>query len=321
MLTLENEAIRVEVAPEHGAEIRYIAAGGQRNVLAFYDWDAPIPADRSVSYGSSVLDWCSQYRGGWQELFPNAGPDCVLDDLPLPFHGEVSVSQWDVVAADATSATLRVGARLPLVLERRMSLAPAEPVLRLEETVINCGNSPTPFLWAHHPAFEVVPGLRIDLPPGPIHLSTAPDAVAGEWPTLADGGEDLSIAGKPPVERLTFLPKRPGWAALRDPDSSIGVALAWDATVFPHIWLWQQMAGSGFPWYGRAHVVGIEPHSAWPMLGLAELAKRGDAHTLPPAGSLTSWLTIALFAADTRPVTGVTREGKVERVMAVDTSR
>lgn len=77
-----------------------------------------------------------------------------------------------VLQASSTAATLRVGARLPLVLERRMSLDPERPVLRLEETVSNCADAPTPFLWGHHPAFAAKVGMRIDLPPGPIHLAS-----------------------------------------------------------------------------------------------------------------------------------------------------
>lgn len=83
------------------------------------------------------------------------------------------------------------------------------------------------------------------------------------------------MIGEPPIERLIYLPDRTGWAALRDPDQGHGIALAWDPKAFPHVWLWQQMGGSGFPWFGRAQIIGIEPHSAWPMLGLADLAAQG----------------------------------------------
>lgn len=317
-LILESAAMRVEVAPERGAEIRCIAGRGEPNVIAAYDWEVPVRASRSVSYGTSQLDWCSEYRGGWQELFPNAGPECVLRDVPLPFHGEVSASQWEVVRANSTDATLRVGSRLPLVLERRMSLDPDAPVLRLEERVTNHGARPTPFLWAHHPAFEATPGMQLDIPPGQVRSSASPDEIAGEWPNLAASGEDLSVIGEPPIERLLFLPdRRAGWAALRDAAHSRGVALAWDSAAFPHLWLWQQMGGSGFPWYGRARIVGIEPHSGWPALGLAELAAQGRAHVLAPGASLTSWLTVVLFPADERAISDVSRNGTVERLTSV----
>jgi galactose mutarotase-like enzyme len=283
-------------------------------VLAAYDWEAPVPASRSVSYGTTLLDWTSEYRGGWQELFPNAGLECVVDEVPLPFHGEASMSKWDVAAAGATHATLRVGARLPLVLERRMSLDPDAPVLRLEERVTNHGGAPAPFIWGHHPAFEATAGMRIDLPPGPIYRWESPGEMAGQWPRLTDGGEDLSIVGPGPVERLMYLPDRgAGSAALRDPKRGRGVALAWDRTAFPHAWLWQQIGGGGFPWYGRARIVAIEPQSSWPADGLAEAAGRGRAQVLGPGESCGSWLTIALFAADERPVTRVARDGTVER--------
>ena len=228
MLTLATSALTVELDPGYGAEIRRIAAPGGRNVLAAYDWDAPVPARRSASYGSSMLDWLSAYRGGWQELFPNAGPECVVDGVPLPFHGEASVSAWDVVARTPASATLRVGARLPLTLERTMQVHGA--VLRLSERAVNVGAAPVRFAWGHHPAFAARAGMRVDLPAG--------------------GGETLD--GEP-AELLRCLADQPeGWAALRDPADGTGVALAWDLATFPHVWLWTEIGGPGFPFYGRA---------------------------------------------------------------------
>src|SRR5947207_2504917 len=98
MVTLSSPSLTVVVDPARGAEIRRIAGTDRHNVLAAYDWEAPVPARRSASYGSSRLDWLSGYRGGWQELFPNAGPECEVDGVPLPFHGEASASRWDVAA-------------------------------------------------------------------------------------------------------------------------------------------------------------------------------------------------------------------------------
>ena len=166
MIRLANAAIEVTVDAERGAEILSVARPGGRNVLATYDWASPLRASDSSTYGDAVADWLSEYRGGWQEMFPNAGAPCVVQGVALPFHGEVSRARWQVVSQTADEVVLRTPARLPLLLERRMRLAPGAATLLIEETVRCDAAVPVDFLWGHHPAFEAVEGARIDLPAG-----------------------------------------------------------------------------------------------------------------------------------------------------------
>ncbi|MGZ6695619.1 MAG: hypothetical protein ACXVFL_08240 [Solirubrobacteraceae bacterium] len=268
-------------------------------------------------YGDDKLDWHADYAGGWHELFANAGDACVVDGVPLPFHGEASTARWDVVTHDDDALVLRVASRLPVVLERRMRLAGDRAALLLEETVTNVGTGPVEILWAHHPTFAARPGMRIDVPAGAVHADagwrpTHLDVEAGaegRWPQL--GAADLSRIPDGRSEHLCFLPDLDGgWAALRDPGGS-SVALAWDAAVWPHMWLWQQIGGEEFPWYGRPSIVALEPHRAWPADGLAAARERGQALTVPAGGRVEAWLTATLFDDGDRPVQGVSRDGAV----------
>jgi hypothetical protein len=291
-------------------------------VLFEADWEAPLPASRSVGYGSDELDWLSEYRGGWQELFPNAGPACEVQGTPLPFHGEASAARWDVVEAGDERAILRVAARLPLVLERRMTLDPDAPVLHLAERVSNVSPLSQSFLWGHHPTFPAAAGTAIDLPGGdvqvddgfrPANLDLVPGA-RGRWPFAPgpSGRVDLSRVPSGAAERYCYVTGVPeAWAAVRRPDGG-GLALAWDPAVWPHVWLWLQRHGNEFPWFGRAAILGVEPHRAVPGDGLAAAAARGDALTLAPGEQVETWLT-AVLLEDGRPVKGVTREGELTR--------
>lgn len=294
MIVLDDGRMRVEVAPERGAEIRFAGRSGGDNVLAFYDWAAPQPAGAApLGYGDPELDWLSGYRGGWQEVFPNAGAPCTVAGVPLPMHGEASVAPWEVLAADARSATLRVAARLPLVLERRMTLDPDRAALRIEETVTNESDLEMPFLLGHHPAFEALPGMQIDLPGARIEPIPAEGVVR---------------------EGDAFHPRRPeGWAALRDAAGGRGIALAWDLETMPDVWVWHEIGGTSMPFYGRSRIVAVEPMTHSPGDGLAAAVAAGSAHLLAGRATHTSWLTLALFDADERPVRGVARDGRVSR--------
>ncbi len=318
---LRTAHLTVEVAASRGAEIRRIERPGGDNVLFRQDWQTPVRATDSISYGSTENDWLSQWRGGWQELFPNAGAAAEALGVPLPFHGDVSSARWSVIERDATSVTLQSATRLPLMLTRRMWLDPDAPVLHLQETVHNESDLEVPFLWGHHPAFDALPGTVLDLPAGravaPADYRVAhADLVPGDyrWPTgRHTGGHeiDLSLLPAGPVERVVYRPDvEAGWAALRRPDG-LGVAMAFDTDVFRHLWLWIEIGGADFPWYGRSRVVAVEPMSSWPNDGLTAAIARGRADRLGPAGSVSGWLTLSLFDAGDAPVTGVDKDGSV----------
>jgi hypothetical protein len=312
--------LEVDIDVVHGAEIRSVARPGGPNALAWHDWAAPAPADESSTYGSSQLDWLSRYRGGWQELFPNAGAACEYRGVPLAFHGEASLSQWEVVHQADDQCELRVAARLPLVLSRRMSLAPDRPAVLIEETVTNVSDLEVPYLWGHHPVFPAREGARIDLPGGTVRPEPADraglDLETSAWPNAtADGVPcDLSEVPAETQQRLLYVDDLPAaWVALRQPAGEQGVAMAWDASAFGVLWLWLLNGTDEFPWYGRARMLGIEPQTAWPYDGVAAAHARGAAPVIGPRERRSSWLTLVLIDSDGGPVTAVSRGGRVDR--------
>ena len=97
MIELQTAHLLVRVDEGRGAEITHVGRDADHNALFHDDWGAPLRASRSVTWGEPTLDWLSEYRGAWQELFPNAGDACEVMGTPLPFHGEVSAARWEVV--------------------------------------------------------------------------------------------------------------------------------------------------------------------------------------------------------------------------------
>jgi hypothetical protein len=335
VITLRSALLEVTVDPDRGGEVVTLRRPGGHNALARYEWSAPVRASQSVSYGSATLDWLSEYRGGWQELFPNAGAECVVDGIPLPFHGEASASRWTVIRADDRSVTLEAAARLPVVVKRTMTLADDASVLSVQETVRSDAPGGAHFLWGHHPAFAAGAETVLDIPADKVVVDAdvVGDVVdlmpgaTGLWPMVAGAGAaDAALNAVPtgPTRRLCYLPDvRAGWAAVRHLDTCQGIALAWDATTFPHVWLWEEVETSGFPWYGRSRIVAIEPQSTWPASGLAAAIASGTAHHVGEGQEVSGWLTIALFDATDAPVEAVTRDGRIRLAnsAAVNTNR
>jgi hypothetical protein len=324
MIELRSAHLTVRVDADRGAQITHIGRGPDENVLFHADWQTPLRASRSATYGDPVLDWLSEYRGDWQELFPNAGDACEVMGVPLPFHGEVSTARWDIVEHGATRVVLRTPARLPLILERTMYLDADRPALRIEERAVNESDVVVPCIWGHHPVFAVSDATVIDIPATEIHVDAGMDTPSvdllpggsGTWP-FAPGRDGTLIDLRAPVlprrvQRLGYLPGiTEGWAAVRDPISGIGAGLAWDASTFRHAWLWQDTGTPGMPWYGRSRLTAIEPHVAWPSDGLASAVSRGQALAIAPGGQHATWITCVVFDATDRPVRAITRDGMV----------
>lgn len=322
MIELRGPHLVARIDADRGAEVRHLGRTDDENVLASGDdWVAPLPAARSRTYGSDELDWLSGYRLGWQEMFPNAGDPCTVMDVPLPFHGEVSAARWEVLEAADTRAVLRTPTRLPLVLERTMTLAPDRAALLIEERVTNVSEQSVPCIWGHHPAFAVTASSVLDIPARAVHAARLPHTdlaadATGTWPNVqgVDGGTiDLRVPVLPRrLERLSYLHDlRTGWAAIRDPDRALGAGIAWDLATFPHLWLWQDTGTARFPFYGRTRLTALEPNRAWPADGLAGAIERGQALWVPPGGTHETWITAVVFDATEHPLTGVGRDGSI----------
>jgi len=319
-VSLQSGDLHVKVNLNLGCEMTYLGTENH-NVLASYDWTAPVPASSSTSYGDNVMDWLSEYRGGWQTLLPNAGDPCTVGGVPLPFHGEWSRAKVITESQDEQSITVSSGLRLPLVARRSISLHPTNRTVTITQSIRNVGRSATPFIWGEHPAFALSAGARIHIPAGQVHsaatsVGTHQDILVGavgSWPMMPgtnDTDVDLSIVPAAATSRLCYLPEiRAGWAVLQDED--VSVALSWDVDAFPHIWLWQEIGNEGFPSFGRSAITAVEPQSTWPAHGLAAAMDAGQARWLEPGESAEAWMSVAIVDTLAGIPQAVDKSGKI----------
>ena len=331
---LRNAEMEVTLLPDKGSEI-YTIRSLQHDVDVLWKspWGLHQPPVPNSSGAESQSVWLDHYAGGWQELFPNGGNACTVGGVPHTFHGEASVVRWRhrITHGDAGAQELELNVRLartPFRIEKRVWLDPDRPILHLWERITNEGTTAQPYMWGHHPAFGAPfldGGCRLDVPAGSYLANEAVGAGSADasdgrvpWPkvTRPGGGEsDLSKIPGPdaPISTMGYLlDLADGWYALSNPEMKLGVALTWPTSVFPCLWLWQELGGTqGYPWHGAAYVMGVEPHTSWPGSGLATAIEHGTARTLAPGESIEARLTTTLFEPQ-GTVTGVTPEGQVE---------
>jgi len=269
VVRLENELICLDVFPELGAKIyNLIHRPSDRNLL----WHNPhIPPSRQPFRTTFDDVW----SGGWDELIPNDLPTPTADGEILPDHGEVwsQPSEWEVIRSDDSSAAVRFvnyGRVLPTVFEKTITLRDGESYCTIRYQYSNLGRKPIDFLWNIHPALEISPATRLDVPArrgivDPWHAEQFKADSEYEWPYAVDRtGQkiDLRNVGSPGsgLADHHYLPDIiQGWYAVTDTKTRIGFGLVFPTKVFPHLWLFRTLGG----WRGL-HTLILEASTGYP---------------------------------------------------------
>ncbi len=306
MIRLRTAHLEVRIDESKGAEIVWLGRPRGRNRLAWIDSDWPLRASAGASYYSSHLDWLSEHRGGWQEMFPNAGAGCTVGGVTHPVHGEVSRAPWEVLEAMGENrVVLRSRTHTPLTLIRKMTLHPRHPRLDLEEEIHNLSDMDIPYLWGHHPTFAAPSGTRLIIEDARFKVPglgvPEEDLLPGgsyPWPEARgrDGEPvDLGVMPSQVVERLAYLTQVPmATCHIERPDTEDRLTFRWSPEAFPYAWLWINRHASRFPWYGRLSSIAVEPVNAWPADGLAAALERGQAPRLGGGETHHAWLRLVL---------------------------
>ena len=323
-ITLENDRVAVTVLPEKGADIyALIFKPKAMDVL----WKSPWGLQRRgysgvFKGGNTEAAWMDQYEGGWQEIFPNGGDECVYQNAPLNFHGEASISEWDcsIVQADSARVAIEVTVELrrsPFRLKRTMTVERDVPGLLMHEEVTNLADEDLAFMWGHHPAVGgefLASGLRLHAP-------------ARSYLRHPAEGEPLFTQGKPadapypasfPDDKARFAEfgyltdLDAGWYGLTSDRHGFGFGLAWPVRVFPHLWLWQERRGSsGYPWYGRCSVMAVEPFNSIPGSGLTAAIAALTAPILSGQQTMKSDLAAVFYEASMGDIESIALDGTV----------
>ncbi len=201
-VTIENDALRMEVYPQFGGKISSILDKADKFELLF-DYAAELPTgtqyDRNYAEG---------WHAGWDECFPAVGagpyPAHPYKGIGVPDHGEL----WGLPAT-ATPArdgitTVWHGLRFGYLFSRKLWLDGSSIVA--EYSVTNLAPFDFHFVWAQHALLSVTDDAKVDLGVG--HCRLSHDHLGRElgddidWPQSADGLD---------FSRPLALPPRQGW--------------------------------------------------------------------------------------------------------------
>jgi galactose mutarotase-like enzyme len=337
-LVLENNRVSVSVLPDKGADIyRWVDRHSGIDVMWKSPWGLRRHRDNPSTSTNTTAAWLEGYEGGWQVLFPSGGGPCEYKGIELNFHGEASVSAWDVDAfeSNADYAMLRLSNRLarsPFSISREMILPAGASHFTIEETVVNEGGEPMDYMWGHHPAYgapfigeharidtnaaKVTGDDLYDVPTSPVQVGKTFD-----WPRAQnrDRATDLSVVPGQGEERATLaylhdFQEETAWYGITNRDLALGAGLAWSRDDFPCAWFWQEMhASPGFPWYKGVYVMAIEPNTSFPGQGLVAVTDKSQMQcALAPGERATARMTAVLYETSAG-VDGIELDGSVHR--------
>jgi len=337
-LCIENDVVSLTVLPEKGADLyEWIHKPSGVDVLWKSPWGLRRHRGNPATSTNTASAWIEAYEGGWQVLFPSGGGPSTYKGVELNFHGEASVSAWDVdeFGASSAGAGMRLSNRLarsPFRISRDIHLKPGDAHFLLRETITNEGREPMDYMWGHHPAFGapfLSESCRIDTNAESItadDLNDGPgdpmDAAATfRWPFAKREGfeNDLSELPGNDIERATLgylhdFADETAWYGITNTSTGLGAGLSWQRADFPCAWFWQELhATPGFPWYKGVYVMAIEPNTSYPGQGLVAMSeKTGMQRTLQPGDSSSIEMCAVLYQSS-QGIEKISAGGTVQR--------
>jgi galactose mutarotase-like enzyme len=257
-VTIENDAVQMQVWPTYGGKISSIMDKADRFELLFnYPVELPTTSHYDIAYPSG-------WYAGWDECFPAIAPGRYpghpYDGIGVPDHGELWGIPTVAVPTKDGITTVWHGLRFGYRLTRKLYLAGAG--LTAEYKLVNLAPFDLHFVWAAHALMNWPADVEIDLGDCTAcrFSHDADGKESGEtfaWPRL--GGQDLS---KPDA-----LPTKHGWKAysahpiaqraiVRYPSRGrqVGIAFSSNDATDAYWGVWINTGG----WAGHKHVA-IEP--------------------------------------------------------------
>lgn len=202
-ITIENEALRIDVWPSLGGKVSSIIDKADRHELMF-SYGATIPEEPQYD-----IPYPNSWYAGWDECFPAIAPSRYprypYDGIRVPDHGELWGMPATCTPAKGGITTVWRGLRFGYELMRRISLD--GPSLIADYTLVNLAPFEFRFVWAQHGLIAMNQPVEFDLPGSPA-FRWSHDSEGHElqkpfaWPTLADEGD---------FSRPISLPPNRGW--------------------------------------------------------------------------------------------------------------
>lgn len=293
-VTLENDALRVQVYPQIGGKVSSIVDKADGYELLF---NFPDEIPETYSYDTIYSD---HWFAGWDECFPSVAKSPYVgvpyDGIHSPDHGELWGLPTTAVPTQDGITTVWNGIRFGYRLTRKLHLV--GPAVVAEYTLVNLAPFPFHFVWAMHALLSSKVPATLDLG-GPLTLrrshGVAFDGKPGDftWP-MAFPDTDLSQVANLPAEQsykaFTHDPIA-GPGIVKYPTRNRSVRIEFESDVIRAFWgVWVNTGG----WQHHQHFA-LEPCTGR-YDELDKAIRDGSAGTVGPRETVTWSIKLSVDA-------------------------
>lgn len=157
IVTLENDYLKILVAPEFGAKIVELW-----DKKAGYQW-LWIDKTRKIRDRKFGDAYDAHDISGFDDCFPNIGISeyPLRSDLKLPDHGDLWTQRSFWTKTETSCATSIEGVTFDYIFNRSLSLI--DNSLQIKYEVINKGSEDFFAFWSAHPLLSAVDGMKIEI--------------------------------------------------------------------------------------------------------------------------------------------------------------
>jgi galactose mutarotase-like enzyme len=294
-LVLENEKVRVAVAPELGARILSLIYKPTETDFA---WHSP---DASLQKPNTELENVS----GFFDCVPTTDP-CTFKGRNLPLGGEVSSIPWRILKTKRTRGVASISAEAkctiyPLIIHKEITLAKDKPVLTLEYELRNLSDETLEYHYSSHNTLQVTPFHRLVLPPEVSKVKLGYEGQFGKmgeeitWPEAVDKkGEQVEVGKirgpcEKTMENLYTARLKKRWCGLINEARKEAIGFRFEGDALPYILLCTNNSG-----WRDYYFAAIEPVTGRPDNLDVSVNQWKDNATLKPKAKVDWKQTIIL---------------------------
>ena len=319
VIFLENEYLRIGILADRGSDIfEFKYKPLDLDFLLRLSKGIKNPAHDFSQMRNTANQFEDYYYGGWQEILPNS-PMLNYRGALLGLHGEVSLIPWKYAILKDSDEEVAVKfwtrpLRMPLLIEKILSMNKDDSKLRITEKLTNEGNTHLDIMWGHHIAFGLPflkNGVSIETNAKTMEAEPSiPDPrkfKSGKlfnWPMAENiNGKIEDVSKIPPVETepyrdLCYLKgyDTKAFYTIKNEKENIGFSLTWNGDLFKCLWLWQErFATLDFPWWGKCYTIALEPWTSCYTTEPEQAIEKGEWLHLEAGQIITTELTAGAF--------------------------
>lgn len=308
---IKNKHIEVSINPKRGGDVLSIFEKKSQREILWQTKSAIKTLPLNARLTQDPHSFYDQYPGGIQELFPNTADSTQIAGADLPFHGEACRIPWRVMKKSPKSVIMEASlSRSPIEMEKTISVDSNFPVLKIGSKFRNLSDTTFPYSWGFHPVFgdALLSGNCTVYLQGDEYLVHPKTFSVNQ--TLEPGSthpiKQVNGVGTLPLRTsdnkgadLLYIKCKAGWLIARNESTGLTVTFTWDKKVLPFVWVWRECFNpTGFPWFGREDMVGLEFHSNAPASELRLLDEKKMAPTIGANEFMSTQISVAVSYSD-----------------------